>query len=302
MDEPDDQGRLSSQHCMGGDGRPSYTTESVLTAVEDRELEPGEQQEDGTSHRWRTRNRNKNPKGLLHRFAKLGYRPYHGLELVKNGKRDMDLLHEALTLKHNCSEHAYGQLEFDQIWGKYDALIDLPAYAFVPELLKHYPQTLKFILTDRHVDVWHAEMQKSVFAHLDCRSLLLQSFYDSHHARPLRRLMRKWAHMFCGLDFGGGARRAYVEHVRYCLKAVPKERLLILKFEEDGEDWWEDLCTFLGHEVPREVFPRVDTVEAFDQVEEISRGNPELAAMQIILAAIVVAAVAAVWWCHVMRL
>ena len=204
-------------------------------------------------------------------LSKLGYRTYHGLELVRNGKRDMDLLHEALTLKHNDSQEQYGQPEFDQIWGKYDALMDLPAFAFVPELLTLYPETVKFILTDRNVDAWLLSMQTTIFAHLDSWPLVLQSLYDTQHAQPLRRLMRKWAEVFCGFDFGSAAKQAYIEHVKFCLRVVPKERLLILQLREGGEDredWWDDICEFLGQAVPDESFPRAETIEVFDDLSE----------------------------------
>lgn len=66
----DSQGRQSSQHCADA-GRPSYATESVLNTVEEKEPE----QKNGASSRWRARNRDKNTKGLLHRFAKVRKRP-----------------------------------------------------------------------------------------------------------------------------------------------------------------------------------------------------------------------------------
>lgn len=50
----------------------------------------------------------------------LGYRTYHGFEFVKNGKRDMDLLTEALEAKHYGVCHPYGRAEFDKLFGDYD--------------------------------------------------------------------------------------------------------------------------------------------------------------------------------------
>lgn len=188
-------------------------------------------------------------------LSRLGYRVYHSSELVKNGKRDMDLLHEALLLKNDETKKGpYGPQEFDRLWGKYDAVGDLPGFAFVNELVSYYPQA-QFILTDRNVDAWARAMRATTFAHAMSWPLFFQSLYDGQHARPLRRLMRTWLRMFCRLDFGNGAREAYIDHVQHCLKVVPKERLLILRFEEDSE--WHDLCEFLGKEMPDTQYPVV---------------------------------------------
>lgn len=74
--------------------------------------------------------------------------------------------------------------------------------------------------------------------------MFFQSLYDFDHARPLRQLMRKWAELFCELNFDEVARQAYIAHVQHCLRVVPKERLLVMRLEEPLD--WEDLCAFLG--------------------------------------------------------
>lgn len=58
------------------------------------------------------------------------------------------------------------------------------------------------------------------------------------------------------MDFGDGAREAYIDHVQHVLKVVPKERLLILRFGEQSD--WHDLCDFLGKKPPDEPYPVVD--------------------------------------------
>jgi hypothetical protein len=132
----------------------------------------------------------------------------------------MDLIHEALVAKYDRTIPPYTRKDYDKIWGSYDvssiltsiphtamfvplmswndekALTDLPAFAFVPELLSAY-SSAKFILTTRSVNSWHRSMQATVFAHMTSWPLFLQSLYDFEHTRLLRRLMRKWGQVFC---------------------------------------------------------------------------------------------------------
>lgn len=172
----------------------------------------------------------------------------------------MDLLHEALVLKHKSHDNIederqpYGPQDFDKVWGKYDAVGDLPGFAFVDELVTYYPQA-QFILTDRNVDAWARAMKATGFVEVKSWSWFLRSCYGFQYARPLRRLIRIWLESFCQFEFGGGLRKAYIDYVQHCLKVVPKERLLILRYGEHSD--WHDLCEFLGKKLPDTRYPVV---------------------------------------------
>lgn len=181
----------------------------------------------------------------------------------------MDLLREALLLKQvqndATKEPPYGPQDCDRIWGKYDAVGDLPGYAFVNELVAYYPQT-QFILTDRNPDAWGRAMRATTLAQVMSWPLFFQSLYDGQRARPWRRLMRAWIRGFCRFDFRDGLREAYIDHVQHVLKVVPKERLLIKRFEEQSE--WHDLCEFLGKDVPHEEYPVVSESTQYADIED----------------------------------
>lgn len=51
-------------------------------------------------------------------------------------------------------EGEFGKPEWDQLLGHCQAVCDLPAAAFAPELIAAYPNA-KVILTNRDVDSWH---------------------------------------------------------------------------------------------------------------------------------------------------
>ncbi|EME88456.1 uncharacterized protein MYCFIDRAFT_43766 [Pseudocercospora fijiensis CIRAD86] len=194
---------------------------------------------------------------LLDALTKLGYRVYHGFDAEHSGRRDMDLLNEALEIKAKGGADArpYRRKEFDKIWGEYNAIIGLPGFAFVDELIEAYPNAL-FILTERNVDDWHRDMQEDVFAEVDSWSLFCESLYDSWHARPFQRLLNTWCQMFCQGKFGNGAKEAYMDHVMHCKKAVPPERLLTLRLED--QEGWQPLCKFLKKRIPNEPYPDGD--------------------------------------------
>ncbi|KAK4495587.1 hypothetical protein PRZ48_012855 [Zasmidium cellare] len=138
---------------------------------------------------------------------------------------------------------------------KYDAVGDLPGFAFVDELVAYYPQA-RFILTDRNVDSWARAMRASCFVEVGSWAWFLRGCWDGQYVRPLRRLLLLWIRKFCRFDFGDGLREAYFDHVQHCLKVVPKEKLLILRFGEQSD--WHDLCEFLGKDVPETPYPVVD--------------------------------------------
>ncbi|KAF2167773.1 hypothetical protein M409DRAFT_65892 [Zasmidium cellare ATCC 36951] len=216
---------------------------------------PAKQCTDGSDDTYRT-----GTASLHTALSRLGYRVYHFSELVRNGRRDMDLLHEALVLKHRRDgdkdeRQLYGPQEFDKIWGKYDAVGGLPGFAFVDELVAYYPQA-QFIMTDRNVDSWARAMRATCLVEVGSWSWYFRSWYDSQHASPLRRLIQAWIHQLCRSDFGDELREAYIDHVQHCLKIIPKEKLLIMRFGQESD--WHDLCDFLGKTVPDMPYPVVD--------------------------------------------
>ncbi|KAK1985450.1 hypothetical protein LZ30DRAFT_779047 [Colletotrichum cereale] len=77
---------------------------------------------------------------------------------------------------------------------------------------------------------------------------------------------------FCYVLYGGylgpdreraqaEAVRVYENHNKTVKELIPPEKLLVINLE-DGLGW-EDICAFLGHDVPDAPYPRVNEAEEF---------------------------------------
>lgn len=67
--------------------------------------------------------------------------------------RDCEMWLRAIRAKWD-GEGEFGKQEWDQLLGHCQAVCDLPAAAFAPELIAAYPNA-KVILTNRDPDSWH---------------------------------------------------------------------------------------------------------------------------------------------------
>lgn len=67
--------------------------------------------------------------------------------------RDNEMWIRAIKAKWD-GEGEFGKREWDQLLGHCQAVCDLPAAAFGPELIAAYPHA-KVILTNRDADSWH---------------------------------------------------------------------------------------------------------------------------------------------------
>lgn len=67
--------------------------------------------------------------------------------------RDCEMWMRAIRAKWD-GEGEFGKEEWDQLLGHCQAVCDLPAAAFAPELIAAYPNA-KVILTNRDPDSWH---------------------------------------------------------------------------------------------------------------------------------------------------
>lgn len=74
--------------------------------------------------------------------------------------RDCEMWMRAIRAKWD-GEGEFGKAEWDQLLGHCQAVCDLPAAAFAPELIAAYPNA-KVILTTRDPDSWHKYVQSSI--------------------------------------------------------------------------------------------------------------------------------------------
>ena len=114
---------------------------------------------------------------------KFNYKIFHMTENFKNPTHFFPLWDEAIRAKFNNDGKPYGRPEFDKLLGDYDALSDLPAVLFSPELLQAYPDA-KVILTTRDPEKWVDSMQSTIWrAH---------SWWTFDLLTPFDSLIRGW--------------------------------------------------------------------------------------------------------------
>jgi hypothetical protein len=149
---------------------------------------------------------------------------------------------------------------FDALLGHVSAVTDSPSNAFAADLILAYPSA-KVILVEREVDSWYRSFDKNVISSFSApltRLLVrLEPTFIGKQGRIGEVLMRgQWgADSFA--NWRGNAKERYLEHNEQIKKMVQKERLLVYQLGSG----WEPLCQFLGREVPKVAFPRVNETE-----------------------------------------
>lgn len=126
---------------------------------------------------------------------------------------------------------------------RYDAVEDMPWPHFFRELDQEYPGS-KFILTLREPQAWFASIDK----HFGEAATQLNIFTYGREFVPARGHKDHWIKT-C---------EAHNAAVREYFKDRPHDLLEMTLADGDG---WEQLCPFLGHEIPEEPFPVKNTSE-----------------------------------------
>ncbi|KAE8845444.1 hypothetical protein HRS9139_00011 [Pyrenophora teres f. teres] len=154
----------------------------------------------------------------------------------------------------------YSTAEFDKLLADYDVAMDLPSCIFAKQLIQAYPAA-KVILTSRNYDAWESSMQQSIWC-LDAWSLFtFCRRLNITQLAPLTQLVHSIFRAHSNNAYAGpAAKSAFNTHYENVRSLVPKDRLLEL---DTGADLsWAPLCTFLGHEVPKEAFPALKEEKA----------------------------------------
>ncbi|CAA9961541.1 hypothetical protein PTMSG1_04925 [Pyrenophora teres f. maculata] len=83
----------------------------------------------------------------------LGYRTYHGAEVMRRGVPHLENFEEALGAKYMGIGKPYSRPELDKWLADYDAIVEIPS-VLLEEFVNAYPQA-KILHLDRDVDKWH---------------------------------------------------------------------------------------------------------------------------------------------------
>ncbi|KAI0020808.1 P-loop containing nucleoside triphosphate hydrolase protein [Xylariomycetidae sp. FL0641] len=226
--------------------------------------------------------------GLCQAYEILGLKPYSMMEVLRNGLPHITMFHEALRAKCLGEGQPYTKADLDKWLWDYD-------------IVAAYPDA-KFVLTTRAPAAWATSVWATI-GQLHARA----------HAFPLALLQRLDAtnRAFCALVdliFGvvltGGhgrtpagwdaAVREYAEYNERVRALVPPDRLLVVRLE-DGLGW-EQICPFLGVDVPAVPYPRKNDTRQFQAnlTSIFAPGNRR--AVAILTAALGVVVVACGLW------
>ncbi|KAK2759936.1 hypothetical protein FQN54_002672 [Arachnomyces sp. PD_36] len=209
-------------------------------------------------------------KSLRDALLTLGYdHTYHTFDAVFLNPQDCKTWLDALNAKCDGVGKKFGREEFDQLLGHCQAVTDMPAAFFAPELIEAYPEA-KVILTTRDIDEWHSSVKSTIeAANTNPLSTLLglTSTLLLMPNRWNRPLFKKLDQVLYANDFDANGRTSYLQHYQLVRSLVPPERLL----EYHVSDGWEPLCSFLGVPVPEG--EDVPFVNRKDEFREAVRGE-----------------------------
>lgn len=201
-------------------------------------------------------------------LERLGYKPYHMARAVQAPKTNLSVWCEALRAKFHNQGKPWGREEFDKILGNYDAVADVPCICFAEELITAYPEA-KVLLNERDVDDWLRSMETTAGRVLKWDSFAWLAPWDRTLLEPFwehaKLVMPAQFHTFNDFSQTSAAREAFYEHYARVRKAAPEDKLLAYRVTEG----WEPLCKFLGEEVPKEAFPRVNDANAFVWIHRV---------------------------------
>ena len=152
-------------------------------------------------------------------------------------------------------------LDWEKIFGSYQAAVDWPTAAFYKELMKVYPHA-KVLLTIRDPEKWYESTKKTLYP-----------TGDAPEPSPIMRMATKlvWEQTFDGnFEDRRYAIEVFKRHNEEVKKHVSPERLLVYEVKEG----WKPLCEFLGVEIPEEKpFPHLNDTEAFKEMVQQRRAQ-----------------------------
>ena len=182
-----------------------------------------------------------------------------GIGLSKTGTTSLHVALEQLGYNsyHWTSDRTVRILGWPEFF-QGDAATGTPCSAHF-EVLYHTFDESKFIYTVRDIGSWKqsiinhtglerpSEWNPNVYMQSDLRPEKFQSF-------TLR--LQEWKSLYCGHDSWEEAYRAFDSRVERFFENKPNDRFH--KMNITGNDGWESLGSFLGHEAPDRPFPHAN--------------------------------------------
>lgn len=167
----------------------------------------------------------------------LGIPAYHGLRILNHAEESVHW-DRAADAKFFGEGQPYTRQDWDQLYGNWGAVTDIPGHMFWDDLVRLYPEA-KVVLVQRDVDKWYTSFAE----------VLLPRLYN-----PIADFIIKSAELIGGYPAGTASRKlyggyfrastldgikknakgVYLKHYDDIRKTVPSERLLNFEL---GSGW-----------------------------------------------------------------
>lgn len=217
-------------------------------------------------------------------LAMLGYdHTYHGFDMIDRPS-DWEYWEKAADAKWFGKGTPFGRAEYDEFLGHCAATTDIPAM-FGDDMFAAYPEVggvslssssrhrscktcaisrltglqAKVVLVMRDVAQWKKSFADGIVSTLfGPRGSFFIDYVEpilgSRGGEASRKIMLGKFHASNAAELLNNAESVYAEHYETLRRLVPADQLLEYRLESG----WEPLCAFLGKEVPREPFPRLN--------------------------------------------
>ena len=149
----------------------------------------------------------------------------------------------------------------------YAAVTDFPVVFLIEDLMDLYPEA-KVVLNGRpSAEIWARSARESFGLLFSWRFGVVGYLWETDRLwKQLNDESVRWVREKLGVEevFSAEAYERYYEYVRQQAKERGRE---IIEFK--AEDGWKPLCEYLGTEVPKEEFPRLNEKKAFEIVKMV---------------------------------
>jgi hypothetical protein len=184
---------------------------------------------------------------LKYALEKLGYdKCYHMLEVRNNPGHTQAWV-----------DTASGKMpDWHELFAGYQASVDWPSCNFWREQMAAFPEA-KVILSRRDPDDWYKSVMNTIYP-----SSVAGKKIDTPEAKLASRLAFEviWDSVFDGrMEDKAHVIACYEAHNQEVIEKVPADKLLVYQ----PGDGWAPLCAFLGHPVPDDDYPRVNSTDDF---------------------------------------
>ncbi len=158
-------------------------------------------------------------------------------------------------------------MDWQEVYGSYQATVDWPGCHFYAELAERYPQA-KVILSHRDPERWYESMSETILKSMAMMGVDKEVPED----HPMYFGGAIVAQASFGSDFSReNVIAAFERHNAEVQRRIPPERLLVF----EAAQGWEPLCAFLDVPVPDEPFPRTNVRDEFWTHADAARAMSE---------------------------